>query len=258
MKVEEEKKVLKACFLCGKKFQPIYNAIARTKVCTPASHKCRRQIEERPDGRRRVIQCTTKCCRSKYRKSAASVAMDQTIDPRKLLTKKEFETVIDASRKVPNPSGIAIRFIAATGCRVGESLLVRPEDFRPEGAIPGIRVPTLKRGGRPVRTIDLYDKEFVRELSAWVKKASPGEPLFQCCKRTIQMHFENILERLEISKDSNIHVLRHTRASQLAAAGAQLNYIRQQMGWSSIAMVQIYVHTSEEERRQYGKKLPTL
>jgi integrase len=253
-----EKKVEKQCYICSKIFYPPPNLVRRAKVCTPTSHECQKKVIERLDGRKKVMPCTAKCCRSRYRASAAISLMDQAIDARKLLTDEEFVRVIRETYKMNGLVGYAIRFIAVTGCRVGETALVRREDARVDEDPPVVKIPTLKRGGRPVRTVDLHDLAFVKELRHVLVACLPGAAIFPIPKRTLQDRWSRMVGALEISKDTGIHVLRHTRASQLVEAGASLTYVRSQLGWSTITMAGIYAHTSKKARQKIMEKMQTV
>jgi len=231
------------CHVCGKAFKARYNVVGRARVCTPASHRCRRATK---NGRK--IPCSVGCCRSGYQRGAASASMDNAIDPRKVLTGAEFNRTMGLSRKVPNPEGITIRFIAETGCRLGEALLVEPGHLQfLEGKLSIVRIPTLKRQGRPLRSVHLRNgTPFTKELRAWTKGAEAGEPLFPVARRTLQYALERILDKAKPDRASLVHILRHTRASQLVGAGASLNYVRQQLGWSSLELLRIYAHEGED------------
>jgi len=241
------------CQVCGKNFLARYNVGKKGKVCTPPGHDCTKGTNERG----KVVPCVEKCCRTEYRSGATAVAMDQAIDEHKLLTDDEFLSVIRESYKVKIPIGLVIRFIAGTGCRLGESLLCVKEDFYPSGSVPTIKIPTLKRKGRPRRTVDLLDEILVAELDAARNKKKSG-PFFICARRTVQYHFSRILEKLALEKTTGIHILRHTRASQLSKAGAKPTYIRQQLGWSSLEMAKIYIHSDIEDREGLIGKLPSV
>lgn len=247
------------CQVCGREFKARYNVGERAKVCTLPSHTCTRKEVTTSSGRTKIISCAKKCCRSQYRTSFSAQAMDQAIDNAKLLNQEEFESAIKETYRFRGVSGIALRFIAATGCRLGESILVRSKNLRVPGSICTIKIPTLKRIGRPVRTVDLHDKKLVAELQDWIATLHGRNPLlFSIARRTLQAHFSRILSHLKIKKDSCIHILRHTRASQLVSAGASWNYIRQQMGWTNLEMAKIYTHVTEEERAAVARKLPRM
>jgi len=233
------------CHVCPKKFKARYNVGDRAKVCTLPTHQCR--PGKTKSGKRTT--CSDGCCRSKYRASATAAHMDNAIDERKVLSTAEFDHVIADLRKLEDPKRIALWFIAVTGCRLRESLLVRADAVRfQDGPISAVKIPTLKRGGRPVRTVDLDNKsEFIKSFRKWVEELKPDDLLFEVAPRTLQSALEVILEKRKPDRESLVHLFRHTRASQLIAAGADWNYVRAQLGWSSLEMGKIYVHVSRDK-----------
>ncbi len=237
------------CHICGKAFLARYNVKGRAKVCTRKEHVCKRKVEKRPGRRDKVISCVEDCCRSQYRRGASSMAMDGAIDPRKVLSDAEFKKVWALSAALRGDERVALRFIASTGCRLGEAFMVRRGAISwTVGSYSTVRIPTLKRKGHPARSVHLKNgSEFATELRAWEKKVPDGDPLFLIPRRSLQAALEKVLDKVKVDRDGLIHILRHTRASQLAKAGAHPNYIRQQLGWSSLEMAKIYTHTDADE-----------
>jgi len=236
-------RVPSTCHVCGKKFMARYNVADRAKVCTPKEHACKRG-----DKNGRKIACLQGCCRSKYSSSASSAAMDNAIDHRKVLSDEEFKNVIAETRKVKDLISVTLRFIAATGCRLGEALLLRVQDivFRP-GKLSIAKIPTLKRGGRPVRSVFIADKHWILpELKILVTGKKSTDILFPVARRSVQTRMEEILEKHKPDREGLVHIFRHTRASQLVAAGADWQTVRQALGWSNLEMCKRYVHTSED------------
>jgi integrase/recombinase XerD len=157
--------------------------------------------------------------------------------------------VIAETRKVKDTLSVTLRFIAATGCRLGEALLVRMRDvdFR-RGNLSVVKIPTLKRGGRPVRSVFLRnDHWMIAELRVIIKDKKSGKALFPVSRRGLQRRLEGILEKFKPDREGLIHIFRHTRASQLVKANVPMNTIRQQLGWSSIELLKIYAHSGEDE-----------
>lgn len=230
-----------------------YNIAHKARTCTPAKHKCRR-------GRRgsRIVSCTENCCRSRYRRGASAAMMNNTIDPRKVLSESELDKTLRATRKIQEDQGVALRFISETGCRVGEALLVRKDSFLWQpGRRSIVNIPTLKKRdqGRPPRAVYLDNSsEIVKEVRGWWKKAKPG-PIFRVPKRTLQGALERILKKIKPDRESLVHIFRHTRASRLLRAGASMAYVMHQMGWSSIEMARIYAHVEEKEIDEVFDKL---
>lgn len=232
------------CHVCGKDFLARYNVAARAKTCTPPDHKC-----DLGEVNGRKVRCTAKCCRSRYSKAAVAAHMDAAIDSRKVLSEIEYALVLADIRKLTRPERSVLWFISETGCRLGEAFLVRVGDFQfTGGPLSVVRVPTLKREGRPVRSvhIDNEDKSFAKELREILNGRDNSEPVFLgTSRRTVQGTLEAILDIRKPDREGLVHILRHTRASRLIAAGMDLNYVRGQLGWSSIEMVRIYAHTQE-------------
>lgn len=245
-------RVLSTCHVCGRQFLARYNVARRAKTCTPPDHMCRRGIEY---GKK--MPCLDRCCRSQYYRGAAASAMDSAVDPRYVLTADEFDRMWKATLKLDDPEGVTLRFIARTGCRLEESRLIFPHavEWMP-GPISIVRIPTIKRSGRPVRQVHLSNQDaYTDELRRWVKRADAEKPLFPVARRTLQRTLERILEPIKPNRASLVHILRHTRASQLIAAGADWNYVRQQLGWARLEMAKRYVHTDQKMIAQVLEKI---
>lgn len=241
---KEDYTVPSKCHVCEEKFLARYNVASRAKVCTPPTHTCRpgKKDDEK-------IRCLDKCCRSKYQRGVAAAIMDSAIDPRKVLSDDELEETLKASKGLENPAGITLRFIAETGCRLGEAFLIRKESLQwQQGSYSVVKIPTLKRAGRPLRSVHLNNKgPHVPELRKWASRLEAGATLFDIPRRSLQHALERILRKVKPDRASLVHIFRHTRASRLLAAGADMAYVRQQLGWSSLELLKIYAHTSEEK-----------
>lgn len=247
------------CHVCNRRFFARYNYEGRAKVCTPPDHKCRPSYKKLPNGRVKKTSCVDECCRSKYARGATGRVSDVSIDRRKFLNAQEFEAFIEETRKVKNPYGLALRFIAATGVRVGETGLLKSEHFHVKQKLSDVQVPTPKRIGCPVLPVDLNEPWIVKELREWIKEVERGKPVFLCPKRTLQKHFTRIVKKLRLSKDGGIHILRHTRAVRLIlASDGDMNYVCKQMRWSSLEVGKIYIHTLGEQRKDIQSGLKAL
>jgi integrase len=232
------------CHVCGAEFMARYNVGDRAKTCTSPEHVCKKG--KLPSGKKTT--CLSGCCRSKYYRGVSASAMDNAVDPRLVLSRDEFEQMWKASKKIGDPEGVTLRFIARTGCRLQEARLVLPGsvEWMP-GPYSIVRIPTIKRAGRPLRQVHVKnDSDFGAEFRRWHKTIKEG-PLFPVARRTIQRALERILEHVKPDRTSLVHILRHTRASQLIAAGADWNYVRQQLGWARLEMAKRYVHTDTEK-----------
>lgn len=240
------------CWICGKQFMARYNLGKKAKTCTPPTHKCKRS---KKNGK--TIVCVEKCCRSRYRASASQAAMDNAIDPRKVLSKTEFFEAIRKSEGLPEDRRVGIQFVAYTGCRLGEALLVRVKDILWQtGSFSIVKIPTLKRrDARPQRSVHIDNKsQFAKVLRAWAGRRPKESVLIPVHRRTLQRAAEEILKKVKPDRESLVHIFRHTRASRLIGSGARLNYVRQQLGWQSLELLKIYDHSEEDEIRDVLRK----
>ncbi len=195
------------------------------------------------------------------------------------LNAEEYKRLLDAPEKSPRDKAI-LELLFSTGMRVSEltSLNVGDINFdRGEIAVLGkgkkVRVVFVSESaveslvkylvGRGCITIkkgeeDQEGKE--DNIEAIILKGSEQQPLF-LSSRGIRMNVRGV-ERLVqkyakvagITKNVSPHTLRHTFATDLLIAGADIRSVQSLLGHSNISTTQVYTHVTDQHLRDIHKK----
>lgn len=140
--------------------------------------------------------------------------------------------------------------------RISEALQLRPVDCDLDRCV--IRV--LRGKGRKARTVAI-DRKAALELKIWIAKrasidgATDDKPVF-CTRRArgidssyMRQKLPRLARRAGILKRVHAHGLRHTGASELADEGMSLVDIQHQLGHSSVATTDRYLHAINPRQR---------
>lgn len=173
------------------------------------------------------------------------------------LTRDEINPFLD---NLPPWARAAARLNLLTGLRLDEMRFLEWQDVDLDGGELWVKnKPELSfapKNGKE-RSVPL-PPELIEELrvrkrkSGWVLRAAKGG---QIDRRTFQAAVVRAGKAAGLPKTVTPHVLRHTYGSQLAMIGVPLPTIQSLMGHSTIQTTMIYVHLSEQHRRQAVAKL---
>jgi integrase/recombinase XerC len=148
-----------------------------------------------------------------------------------------------------------LEMLYATGLRVSE--------------LAGLDVDAVDREARTVRVLGKGGKERIvpygapaaRALDAYLGRRADGRgPVFvnprggRLTVRSIHAIVRRAARAAGITRRASPHTLRHTFATHLLDAGADLRAVQELLGHASISTTQIYTHTSVERLKQVYEK----
>lgn len=155
-----------------------------------------------------------------------------------------------------------LELLYATGLRVSE--------------LVGLSLPDVDLPGRQVRTVGKGRKERIvpfgekaaEALAAWLParlallrgRRVRGEPLFlnarggRLTDRSVRRVLDQALAAAEVARHASPHALRHSFATHLLSAGADLRTIQELLGHASLATTQKYTHLDVERLMEVYRK----
>lgn len=169
-----------------------------------------------------------------------------------VLNKNEINSMLEATLNLKHR--LVLMFLYYTGIRLNEIINLKWEDIDFTREV--IHLKTAK--GEKERVIFLHNnlKSFIEYfnlrkddfvfLSNFGKKYS---------KRTIQMIVRNAAKKASISKRITPHTLRHSFATHLLEAGADIRHIQKLLGHSNLQTTQIYTHVANKDIKKLAKLL---
>ena len=152
--------------------------------------------------------------------------------------------------KRPDPermqSANIIRLIMLTGCRKGEALAAKWEQFDLEAGRWTKPAATTKQDQEHVAPLSSAAVELLKGIDQQGEYLFPGEDGHQ---KGIKSAWETIRKRADI-EDVRIHDLRHTYASVLASAGQSLPVIGALLGHTQSKTTERYAHLFDDPLRK--------
>ncbi len=182
---------------------------------------------------------------------------------------QEVKTIIDT----PNTAKISglrdraiLEFLFSTGLRVSELARLNTDDINSQrGEISvlgkGKKIRVVFLSSDALNTVDQYLKNrgFIRPEAGTFKR-DQQEPLFlskrqeRLTVRSIERIVKKYAERAGITKKVSPHTLRHSFATDLLMAGADIRSVQSMLGHSSITTTQVYTHVTDQHLREVHQK----
>ena len=171
----------------------------------------------------------------------------EAVERWQILSPQEIGTVIARVKARYRPFLI---FLANTGIRLNEGLSLGRKQCDLDRAVIHIRATNSK--SRKWRTIDLNDAA-IRALR--IGLAAGGDRPFAFDRHRIWEAWHEA-RCASGAEGVRIHDLRHSRISNLLDAGVPVHVVRDIAGHCSIAVTDLYAHTSDDARRAAAKHAP--
>lgn len=190
--------------------------------------------------------------------------IDRTL-PSSILTSKEAERVMiqtDIHKSIGLRDRAILETFYSTGMRRFEltALCVSDIDFDRETVM-------IKKGkGRKARVIPIGDRA-LKWIEKYMKDARPkfegentGDLLFlsskqrPLCNRRVSELVTHYLKKAKLKKTGSTHVFRHTMATLMLENGADVRFIQEMLGHSSLKATQIYTRVSIKKLKEVHTK----
>ena len=153
------------------------------------------------------------------------------------------------------------------GLRVGELCGLSVDDFDPDGRVLRVMGKGKKQRLCPinVRAVAALEAYLARRPQLLNKSRQPGaqEALFlnhrggRLTRRSVARHLDRYVRRCGLVRKVSPHTLRHSFATHLLGAGADVRSIQELLGHASLSTTQRYTHVSWEQlQRVYDRAHP--
>lgn len=169
-----------------------------------------------------------------------------------VLGREEIQKMLDSTFNLKHR--LILMFLYYTGIRLNEIVNLRWEDIDFERGI--IHLKTTK--GSKDRIIFLHGRlaEFIKAFNlkgnGLVFLSNFGE---RYNKRTFQMIVKSTSKKAGINKRVTPHTLRHSFATHLLEAGADIRHIQKLLGHSSLQTTQVYTHVANSDIKKLANLL---
>lgn len=170
-----------------------------------------------------------------------------------VLSKEEVKKMIYATENLKHK--LIIMFLYYAGLRLNEVINLRWQDIDYDREI--IHIKDAK--GSKDRVVFLH-RELKKLLEIYSENIREGVVLAsqrsgRYNKRTIQKIVKNAAVKSDITKNVTPHTLRHSFATHLLEAGADIRYIQHLLGHKNLKTTQIYTHIANKDIKKLSKFL---
>ena len=171
---------------------------------------------------------------------------------RQVLSRREVNRIIDVTENLKHK--LVLMFLYYAGLRLDEVINLKWQDVDFDRDIMHVK----NAKGEKERVIFLHPR--LKELLTLygIKKRDlilVSQRGGKYNKRTIQQIVKKTAQKAGIKKRVTPHVLRHSFATHLLEAGADIRYIQQLLGHKSLRTTQIYTHVANKDIKKLANLL---
>ena len=168
-----------------------------------------------------------------------------------VLGREEVSRIIEATKNTKHKLVLMLLYYA--GLRLSEVVNLGWNDIDFDRGIIHLKI---TKGGRE-RIVFLHEKlrnilVASRTDNSLVLISERGK---KYNKRTIQLIVMNAAKKANIKKDVHPHTLRHSFATHLLEAGADIRYIQELLGHKNLQTTQIYTHVANKDIKKLSNLL---
>jgi integrase/recombinase XerC len=180
------------------------------------------------------------------------------------LTTDEIKQVLaapDKSKTLGLRDRAMLELMYSAGLRVSEAVGMNDGDVDLKGGIARVR------GKGKKERLGLVGSHAQKAIQEWLAKRQlapglkpPGSPLFvnrfgkRLTSRSVERMLEELLKKAGLDTRTTPHTLRHSFATHLLNAGADIRSVQELLGHKSLVTTQIYTHVTTASLRQMYEK----
>ena len=169
-----------------------------------------------------------------------------------VLSKEEISKMLEVTLNLKHR--LVLMFLYFTGIRLNEIINLKWEDLDFQRGIIHLKIAK----GEKERIIFFHDKlkKFIEYFNikkeGFILLSNFGK---KYNKRTVQMIVRNAARKAGINKRITPHTLRHSFATHLLEAGADIRHIQKLLGHASLQTTQIYTHVANKDIKKLANLL---
>lgn len=154
-----------------------------------------------------------------------------------------------------------LELIYSCGARINEALDINIQDLDTLGAVVKLKGKGKKERICPLGTPAVKAiREYMNLRKQWTSDSRPVSPVFlnqnggRLTARSFQRFFKNYLSIEGLDPSLSPHKLRHSFATHLLDAGADLRSVQELLGHANLSTTQIYTHISADHMKSIYRK----